>query len=72
MNGMHRTQFDHVRLESSPRNLNTRVLTICHVKLSQSTALEQKRLDFRSLSPTLPNLWLLLVFSIKLVSDLRK
>ena len=30
---------------SITRNLITRVLTICHVKLTQSTALEQKRFD---------------------------
>ena len=36
------------------RNLITRVLTICHVKLTQSTAMEQKRFDLRSLSPALP------------------
>ena len=35
---------------------------IYHVKLSQSTALEQKRFDIRSLSPALRNLWLLLVW----------
>ena len=46
---------------SITRNLITRVLTICHVKLTQSTALEQKRFDLRSLSPALRNLWLLLV-----------
>ena len=62
MNGMHRTQFDHTHLDlSTTRNLITRVLTICHVKLMQSTALEQKRFDLLSLSPTLHNLWLLLV-----------
>ena len=38
-----------------------RVLTICLVKLTQGTALEQMRFDLRSLSPALPNLWLLLV-----------
>ena len=32
---------------SAPRNLITRVLTICHVKLTQSTAMEQKRLHLR-------------------------
>ena len=32
-----------------------------HVKLAQSTALEQKRFDLRLLSPALRNLWLLLV-----------
>ena len=36
-------------------------LTICHVELTQSTALEQKHFDLRSLSPALCNLWLLLV-----------
>ena len=45
----------------TPHNLIMRVLTICLVKLTQSTALEQMRFDLRSLSPTLPNLWLLLV-----------
>ena len=38
----------------------TRVLTICHVKLAQSTALEQKRFNLRSLSPTFRNFWFLL------------
>ena len=43
MNGMHVTQFDHMRLDlSTDRNLIMHVLTICHVKLTQSTALEQK------------------------------
>ena len=46
---------------STPRALITRVLTICQVKLTQSTTLKQKRVDLRSLSPALPNLWLLLV-----------
>ena len=69
MNGMHRTQFGQARFGlSTPRNLIKRVLTVktsvCQVKLrqsSQSTVLEQKRLDLRSLSPTLLNLWLLRV-----------
>ena len=39
----------------------TRVLTIRHVKLAHSTALEQKRFDLRSWSPTFRNLWFLLV-----------
>ena len=39
-------------------------MTICHVKRTQSTALEQKRFDLRSLSPALFNLWLLLVWSL--------
>ena len=59
MNGMHKTQFDHGHLDLLlSSNLNTRVLTICHVKLMQSTALEQKRFDLPSLSPALRNLWL--------------
>ena len=41
-----------------------RVFTICHLKLTQNTALEQKRLELRSLSSALPNLWLLLVTCI--------
>ena len=40
-------------------------LTICHVKLTQSTAMEQKRWYLRSLSLTLLKLWLLLVYYIK-------
>ena len=50
---------------SITRNLITRFLTICHVKRSQRTALEQKRFDLRSLSPALRNLWLLLVITLK-------
>ena len=46
MNG---TQSDHG--PSITRNLITRVLTIYRVKLTQSKALGQKRLDLRSLSP---------------------
>jgi len=69
MNGMLRTQFGQARFGlSTPRNLIKRVLTakasVCQVKLRQSrksTVLEQKRLDLRSLSSTLPNLWLLRV-----------
>ena len=49
---------------STERNLITRVLTICQVKLMQSTALEQKRFDLQSLSPVLRKLWLLLVLAI--------
>ena len=37
------------------------------MKLTQSTALEQKRFDLRSLSPTLHNLWLLLVINVVVV-----
>ena len=50
------------------RYLITRVLTIYHVKLKQSTAIEEKYFDLRSLSPALPNLWLLLVDSLKMRS----
>ena len=39
----------------------TRVLTIHHVKLTQSTAFEQECFELPSLLPTLLNLWLLLV-----------
>ena len=66
---MHRTHFDHTRQKTAPsitRYLITSVLTICHVKLTQSTELEQKRFDLRSLSPTLRNLWLCLVSMFKL------
>ena len=42
---------------STPRNLITRILTICQIKLTQSTVLEQKRLVLRSLSPALPNIF---------------
>ena len=51
---------------SITRNLITRVLTICQVKLTESTALKQKRFDLRSLSPALCNLrslLFLLIFS---------
>ena len=59
MNGMHIMQFDQTRLDlSTTRNLITPVLTICHIKLMQRTALEQKRFDLLTLSPTLHNLWL--------------
>ena len=51
-------------MECIERNLITRVLTIFNVKLTQSTSLEQKRFDLRSLSAALRNLWLFLVFAI--------
>ena len=60
---MHKTQFDHARFDFSPRNLTTNVSTICQVNLTQSIALEQKRLDLRSFSPAPPNLWSLLVYA---------
>jgi len=70
MNGIHRTQFDHARQfgPSITRNLITRVLTICHMKLTQSRAMEQKRFDLRSLSLSLRNLWLLPVLNSNFVS----
>ena len=46
---------------SVTRNLITRVLTYYHVRRAQNIALERKGFDLRSLSPALPNLWLLLV-----------
>ena len=48
-------------MDSTESNLITRVLTNCHLKLTQSTAKEQKRFDLRSLSPALCNLLLLLL-----------
>ena len=59
MNGMHIMQFDQTRLDlSTTHNLITHVLTICHIKLTQRTALEQKRFDLLTFLPTLHNLWL--------------
>ena len=48
---------------STSRYLITRGLTICYEKLTQSTAMEQKDLDFRSLSPALPNLFFITSFT---------
>ena len=56
MYGMHKTHFDHACLDLWTRILMC-VLTVCHVKLTQSTAMVQKQ----SLLPVLCNLWLLLV-----------
>ena len=65
MNGMHINAIWSCTFGPSiTRNLITCVLTICHVKLTRSTALEQKRCDLRSLSPVLLYLWLLLVLVI--------
>ena len=65
-NGMHRRQFDHARLDFLSLIIWSRVQTICHVKLAQSTTMEQKRFDIRSLSTALRirNLWLLLVLLV--------
>ena len=61
MNRIHRMQSDHAHLDLLLTcNLIMCVLTICHMKLMQSTALEQKCFDLRLLSPAL-HLWLLLV-----------
>ena len=64
MNGMHKTQFDQAFRPYTPRSLITCVLPFLQVKLTQSTAMEQKRLDLRSLSRALTNLWLLLVYCL--------
>ena len=50
---------DHARSDLGTCNFITRVLIIYHVKVTQSTAFEQKRFDLRSLPPILCNLWLL-------------
>ena len=51
----------HVLGPSITCNLITHVLTTYHVKLAQSTALEQKRFDLRLMLPAFCNLWLSLV-----------
>ena len=65
MRGMYgasiRLDFHGEWMDYTERNLITRVLTNCHMKRTQSTAIEQKRFDLRSLSPALCNLCLLLV-----------
>ena len=65
MRGMYgariRLDFYGEWMDYTERNLITRVLTNCHMKRTQSTAIEQKRFDLRSLSPALCNLCLLLV-----------
>ena len=50
-------------MECTECNLITGVLTFYHVRLAQSTALEQKCFGLRSSSPALCNLWLLLVYT---------
>ena len=56
-----RLDFHREWMECTERNLITPVLTNCHMKLTQSTVVEQKRFDLLSLSLALCNLWLLLV-----------
>ena len=55
---MYLTQFDHVRFYPLPLVIWSRVFW----PLTQSTALEQKRLDLRSLSSALRNLWLIILY----------
>ena len=68
MYGMHRTQFDHESPPSTPHDLITCVLAICHVKHGETYAKHsngaKSLLDLRSLSPALSNFWLLLVMTI--------
>ena len=47
--------FDHIRFDLAPL-VSDHVCFIYQVKLTQSTTLEQKRFDLRSLSPALPTL----------------
>lgn len=61
---MHRTNVTAStknEFECIERNLITSILTTYHVKLTQSTALGQKRLDLRLLSPALCSIRLLQV-----------
>ena len=69
-------------MEFTERNLITRVWTLyhslfhhacfgSHLKLTQSTAMDQKRFNLRSLSPALRNLWLLLVITLKYCTVLQ-
>ena len=52
INGMHRTQFDHARLYLLPLVIWSRVFwPYATLKLTQSTAMEQKRFDLRSCRP---------------------
>ena len=49
-----------------------RDLSICHVKPTQSTAMEQKHLNLLSMSPTLANLWLLLHVVLCMIANLAR
>ena len=55
---MYTTQFDHARFDLLPLAIWSRAFW---PSVTGNTAMEQKRLDLRSLWPALPNLWLLLV-----------
>ena len=57
-------------MECTERNLITRVLTNCHIKLTQSTAKERKRFDLKSLSPALCNLWVVTSNTLFFTSNL--
>ena len=63
MYGMHRTYFDHTCLDLLSLVIWSCMFwpSFCHMKLMQSTALEQKHFDLRSLLLAPRNLWLLLV-----------
>ena len=56
-----RLEFHWQQIKCTERSLMTRIWTFCHMKLTQSTALEQERFDLWSISPALGNLWLSLV-----------
>ena len=70
---MHRTHFDHACLDLLSPVIWSRVLTICHLKLTQRTAPEQKHFNLWSLSPALRNLCNLqtLYFFIPVSSQLQ-
>ena len=65
---MHRTLFDHARLDLLSLAIWSRACfdRLSGLKLSRSTALERKCFDLRSLSPALHSLWLLLVIYISI------
>ena len=67
MNRMHIMQFDHARLDLLSLIIWSQVFlpSVMWKLKTQSKALEQKGFDLRSLSPTLCNLWLLLVYIIR-------
>ena len=56
-----RNLITHVLGPSITCNLIMHVLTTYHMKLAQSTALEQKRFNLRLLLPAFCNFWLSLV-----------
>ena len=59
MTGMNRMQSDHMCLDLLSYKIWCAYnLTFYHMKLKQSTALEQELLDLQLIPYTLPNLWL--------------